>query len=108
MVGDTGESPDAVPDEKLERPSLGQPVYDEDGEQLGTVRGFDDAGFYVTLREGMAALSVEHARTGHELGEGYLMWRCWECGEMGKIEELPEECPNCGAPKEDLYWWTED
>lgn len=109
MVGDEGETPDDVSPEDLDRLSLGMSVYDEDGKELGTLRGFDEAGFYVTMREGIEALSVEHARTGHEFGEGYLMWRCTECGEMGEIDEgLPDTCPNCGSPKEDLYYWTED
>ena len=96
-------------EEELDKLDLGKTVYDEDGNQLGTIRGFDEAGFYVTMREGYEALSVEHARTGHEFGEGYLMWRCTQCGEMGEIDDgLPDECPNCGAPKEDLYYWTED
>lgn len=39
----------------------------------------------------------------------YIMWRCQDCGEMGELEEdLPDECPNCSAPKEDLYYWEED
>ena len=109
MVGDSGEAPDDVTVEELDRVGLGQTVYDEDGEELGSIRGFDEAGFYVTMREGYEALSVEHARTGHEFGEGYLMWRCTECGEMGRIDDdLPDQCPNCDAPKEDLYYWTED
>jgi rubrerythrin len=36
------------------------------------------------------------------------MWRCWKCGEMGQIENIPDECPSCGAPKEDIYYWQED
>jgi rubrerythrin len=37
------------------------------------------------------------------------MWRCWECGEMGQIEgDLPEACPACDAPREELYYWAED
>lgn len=37
------------------------------------------------------------------------MWRCWQCGEMGRIEaSLPDECPDCGASKEELYYWIED
>ena len=84
-------------------------VYGEDGTELGSVRGFDEAGFYVTMREGAEALSVEHARTGHEFGEGHLLWRCTQCGEMGEIDDgLPDTCPDCGSPREDLYYWTED
>jgi rubrerythrin len=109
MVGDEGEEPDDVTEEQIERLDLGQPVYDQKGNELGTVRGFDEAGFYVTMRSGYEALSVEHARSGHEFGEGFLMWRCTECGEMGEIDDgIPEQCPNCGTPKENLYYWTED
>jgi ABC-type ATPase with predicted acetyltransferase domain len=88
--------------------TVGTTVYTEDGRALGTVRGFDEDGFFVTTREGIASLSVEHERAGHEFGEAELMWRCTQCGEMGDIEELPESCPNCDAPKEDIYYWTED
>ena len=88
---------------------LGQTVYDEDGESLGKIRGFERGGFFVTTREGIEGLSVEHARSGHEYGEAELMWRCTNCGEMGDIEDgLPDNCPNCGVEKEQLYYWTED
>lgn len=88
---------------------LGQSVYDENGEEIGQIRGFERGGFFVTAREGVESLSIEHARAGHEYGEGELMWRCTECGEMGQIDEgIPDECPNCGSPKEDLMYWTED
>jgi len=87
--------------------SFGQPVYDDEGNELGTIRGFDEHGFYVTVEEGIEAMSSEHVSTGRA-GEAELMWRCWECGEMGQIAELPEECPSCGAPKEEIYYWQED
>ncbi len=94
------------------RVALGSEIFDDEGRKLGTVRGFDEDGFFVTTREGVDALSVEHQRSGHEFGEAELMWRCTECGEMGELrdheEGLPEECPNCGTPKENLYYWTED
>ena len=109
MVGDSGETPDDVSDDEIERLDMGGPVFDEDGNRLGKIRGFDNAGFYVTMREGYEAMSVEHARSGAEFGEANLMWRCMECGEMGRIDEgLPEECPNCGESKEALMYWTED
>ena len=109
MVGDEGERPDDVDEQELERLDLGDTIYDGDGNELGTIRGFDESGFYVTMREGLEAMSVEHARSGHEFGEAELMWRCMECGEMGELDDdLPGECPNCGAPKEDLMYWTED
>ena len=89
--------------------TIGTEVHNADGERIGTVRGFvGDDEFVVTMDEGIEALSVEHERSGHEFGEAELMWRCTECGEMGQIEDMPEECPNCGAEKEQIYYWTED
>lgn len=88
--------------------SFGETVYDEEGNALGTVRGLDDNGFYVTFEDGIEALSVEHVTSGLP-GEAELMWRCLECGEMGELDDdLPDACPNCDAPKEALYYWTED
>lgn len=88
---------------------VGTAVYTEDGEEIGTVRGFDTDGFFVTTREGVASLSVEHERAGHALGEAELMWRCGDCGEMGDLKGgVPDSCPSCDAPKEELYYWTED
>ena len=64
--------------------AFGQTVYDEDGTELGTIRGFDKHGFYVTVEEGIQALADDHRTTG-PAGEAELMWRCWECGAMGEI-----------------------
>ncbi|WP_123536191.1 DUF7130 family rubredoxin-like protein [Halosimplex salinum] len=86
---------------------FGQAVYDDEGIRLGTVRGFDEHGFYVTTDEGIGAMSGEHLATGGA-GEAELMWRCWDCGEMGDIEELPDSCPACGAARESIYYWIED
>ncbi len=37
------------------------------------------------------------------------MWRCRKCGEMGRFSgNLPDACPECGSPKEELYYWEED
>lgn len=87
--------------------ALGREVYDSDGNRLGTVQGFDEHGFYVTTDEGITAMSREHLATGIA-GEAELTWRCYNCGAMGDIEELPGDCPDCGAPKEDIYYHTED
>lgn len=63
----------------------------------------------VITRTGAERLIVEHARSGHEFGEGEFMWRCMECGEMGQIKEgLPDRCTGCDEPKETLMYWTED
>jgi rubrerythrin len=42
-------------------------------------------------------------------GEEYHLWRCSNCGEMGQLQDqLPAACPECGASREDLYYWEED
>lgn len=83
----------------------GEAIYDEDGAELGTVRGFDDQGFYVVVNDDVHVLDDEAISSDH--GDA-IMWRCWECGEMGQIENIPDECPACNAPKEDIYYWQED
>lgn len=85
---------------------IGTPVYDEDGAILGTVRGMDEHGFYVSAEEDIEVLAREATTQGPSTDA--LMWRCWDCGEMGQLENMPEECPACGAPKEDIYYWQED
>mgnify|MGYP006297599327 CR=1 FL=1 len=88
--------------------AFGMTVYDDEGTALGTIRGFDEHGFYVTVEDGIEALSSEHVSTG-AAGQAELMWRCWECGAMGDIgDDIPAQCPDCGAPKEEIYYWTED
>ena len=87
--------------------SFGQTVSDADGTELGTVREFDEHGFYVTFAEGMDTMSAEHVTPGGA-GEAELMWRCWECSEMGDIDAVPDGCPACGAARENIYYWVED
>lgn len=104
-MGDTGEDEE----DELAQVDFGEPVFDRDGNELGTVRGFIDDGIIVTTRDGIESMSVEHVRSGHEFGAAELMWRCTVCGEMGEIDDdLPEKCPNCGSRKEELMYWTED
>jgi len=99
--------PDAV--EEATSLSFGQMLYDEAGQPVGTVRGMEAGGVFLTTRAGQGAMSVRHARSGHTFGESELMWRCINCGEMGAItDSLPETCPNCGEPRENLMYWTED
>lgn len=87
---------------------IGQTVYDEDGTELGSVRGVTEDGFTVATIDGIEALSVEHNRAGQELGEATLTWACGNCGAIGDIDELPEACPDCGAPAERIYYRIED
>ena len=112
-MGGRGETPGEEGEPEAERQAdsvtFGEAVYNAEGEVLGTIRGLEEGGFFVTTREGVESLSVEHARSGHDFGEAELMWRCTVCGEMGEIREgLPENCPNCGTEKENLMYWTED
>lgn len=91
----------------MTRVSIGASLYDEEGDLVGEVRGFDDSGVYVST-DGFDPSSVSHETVTKEAGEGELMWRCAECGEVGRIDEMPEECPSCPAPKTELYYWMED
>ncbi|MFB6300935.1 MAG: hypothetical protein ABEH65_11810 [Halobacteriales archaeon] len=88
--------------------SIGEVVYNGDGERVGSVRGVDEDGFFVTTREGVEAMSVEHERAGHSFGEAELLWRCAECGAIGDIGDIPEACPDCDAEREALFYWIED
>lgn len=89
---DTGEQPEEISEADLERLDLGKTVYDEGGDPLGEIRGFDSAGFYVMMLEGYEALST--LVPGRTLGETELMWRCTECGEMGCIaDSVPDSYP---------------
>ena len=89
------------------RLDLGDGIYTEDGTKVGTIRGFDDSGFYVAISPEIDAPTPEHRSTGGA-GEADLMWRCWQCGEMGRIIDIPDSCPSCGAGSEELYYWSED
>jgi rubrerythrin len=105
-----GETPDDESYGELDvQLTFGQTLYDEDGAAVGTIRGLEAGGVFLTTRDGVEALSVEHARSGHSFGAAELVWRCTECGEMGEIDEdVPDRCPNCDAPREQLMYWTED
>ncbi|MBZ6495119.1 DUF7130 family rubredoxin-like protein [Natrinema longum] len=88
---------------------FGTPVDTEDGTKIGRIRGVDEHGLSITLRDGIEGMSIEHVRSGQAFGEAELMWRCWVCGEMGRLDRaIPNTCPSCGADREDLYYWTVD
>lgn len=88
---------------------FGEAVFDASGRHLGRVRGLDGDGFYITRREGLEAMSVQHVRSDGRVGEAELVWRCMECGAVDALgAALPERCPNCGSARESLMYWTED
>lgn len=104
-----GETPEEEIDADAIDLSFGEVLYNEEGDPVGTVRGMEASGVYVATRGGVEALSVEHARSGHDFGAAELVWRCMECGEMGHIrDDIPDGCPGCGGPREALMYWTED
>lgn len=84
---------------------IGQAVFDSDGDRLGTIQGFDRNGFRVQFGENV---TVHPEGRASMAGEVELVWRCAACGEVGDIDEIPDSCPSCGAPREDLYYWIED
>ncbi|CQR53369.1 hypothetical protein BN996_03579 [Haloferax massiliensis] len=52
---------------------------------------------------------VEHRRLpGKNFGEAQLVWRCDDCGELGALTAFPSSCPDCGAGREALFYFTED
>ncbi len=89
--------------------AFGQTLYTEEGDPVGIIRGLEEGGLFLSLRDGVESLSIAHARSGQAFGEAELMWRCLNCGEMGEIDDgLPARCPNCGIEREALMYWTED
>ncbi|WP_129112962.1 DUF7130 family rubredoxin-like protein [Halegenticoccus tardaugens] len=81
---------------------MAQPLTSDPGRRPTTTSDRTSAG---AIPRGV---SVANQRTTDEFGEAYLVWRCLDCGETGDLEAFPSECPNCGAGREDLYYWTED
>lgn len=85
----------------------GEVVYDSNRRPVGRVSGLTDKGFEAKMLHSDEN-EVEHL-PGKEFGEGYLMWRCGECGEMGELDDgVPEACPNCSAPREEISADIED
>lgn len=87
---------------------IGQRVYDGEGNELGAVRGFDEQGFVVSTENGVVGMSIKHERAGHAVAEAELTWQCAQCGAIGDIEALPETCPDCGAPTEEIFYRIDD
>lgn len=115
MKGSGGDSSETVSIES------GDTVYDDNGHVLGIIHEFTDEGFAVEVIDAGATVEMpdgpaepaenedEEDIPGKDFGEGYLMWRCEDCGEMGELDDgFPEECPNCGAPKEHIHNAQED
>ncbi len=54
-------------------------------------------------------VSVRNERlAAKDFGEAYLVWRCIDCGATGDLEAFPTACTDCGAAREELYYYLED
>lgn len=92
---------------ETERVEPGEPVYDRTGTLLGHISGVSADGFEVEIADPDG--SHQEELPGKEFGEGYLVCQCGECGELGDLDDgFPDACPNCGAPKEEIAYYTED
>ncbi|MBV0903524.1 DUF7130 family rubredoxin-like protein [Haloarcula salina] len=91
---------------------VGETVHDEEGTVVGVVQSVSSGTFTVdTVDEATVDGSFDSDENvpGDEFGEGYLMWRCTECGEMGDLDGgRPDNCPNCGAPRDAIAKARED
>ncbi len=85
---------------------IGSKIYDEEGEAVGTVRGFDQHGIVVSTYEEVEPGDLVSTDPSVVEAEDVL-WRCSDCGEVGKLDEMPDSCPSCGTPKTDIYYWSE-
>ena len=44
-----------------------------------------------------------------DAGRMEIVWRCTDCGHVqARRDELPDGCPNCGAPREAFVLVEED
>jgi rubrerythrin len=116
-MNETRDDADESGEEETASIESGDTVYDDQGRVLGIVTEFTEEGFAVAVVEaGASVTGSEDGRSadaedipGKDFGEGYLMWRCEDCGEMGDLDDgIPEECPECGAPKEHIHMAQED
>lgn len=87
-------------------PKTGEAVYTEDGVLVGRIERVDADGIH--LVPAGEAEGVTTTLVGGAHGEADLVWRCGACGEVGEIATMPDRCPNCGAPREEIYYLTQD
>ena len=72
---------------------FGQTVCDENGDELGRVRRFEDGGFHMMTAEGVSTLAWAEGKPG----ERTPLWRCTDCGELGDVDDVPRLCLSCGG-----------
>lgn len=87
-------------------PEPGEAVYDGDGELVGHIERTDTDVIHVVPADHVADSTPSEAARGY--GEADLVWQCGQCGEIGAIETMPDRCPSCQAPREEIYYLTQD
>ena len=70
----------------------GQRVYDERDDEIGVIQGMTDTEIEISVNAGIETAAIDRV-TGTEFGD---------------IDERRSTCPNCGGPREDLYFYLED
>lgn len=88
------------------RLGFGTRIDTEDGTQVGRIRGFDEEGSDVTMREGLEGMSVEQSARGRTSARPTS---CGAAGSVAKWAGSTRSCPSaasCGAEREELYYWT--
>ncbi len=82
----------------------GEAVYSSDGELIGHITEIDTEGIHLIP----AGKDEPTVLAGRGYGEADLVWRCGKCGEVGELDTMPDNCPNCGASREEIYYLTQD
>lgn len=91
-----------------DRLTIGDSVYTEDRRLVGHVGSIDADGLHVVPGNPDVLSAIRPVARVQGYREAELVWRCGSCGAVGALTALPEGCPDCGAPREELYYWTED
>ena len=103
----TGAAMERTRERRAREVTIGEPVFDRDGNRIGQIESVAPDGIVVTDRPSTVTLPV--GSTQHLDGTMYLMWRCRRCGEMGKLTgSLPKRCTDCRASREHLFYWADD
>lgn len=90
------------------RPAVGDRVYTRDGMLVGRVERVGQEGILVEPAEADESAELPTSTADRAYGETTIIWRCGQCGEVGSVESVPDNCPSCDAPREELYYSTED
>ena len=88
--------------------SIGQELYNEAGQEVGTVIARSQSQCIVQTRDGAGKHDSPTVRSSRPIGEVELIWRCGDCGAVGAVGSFPERCPLCSAPPEHIHYVIDD